>query len=488
MKLFTYFGLSLIILGLAFYLRYDALDTFPLQADEATGAYFVGQALEGTYQYNPKHFHGPTLIYFAQLSAFFSDQHTWGQLNQQTLRNVNIFAGIFLIVLVLSMYKSLGKKGSLISASLLTASPFITYYNRIFIHESVLSLFLFLGLCFLYHFLRKPDFLKAILIGLCIGLAASTKETFVISVFAWVVSVFLLSKKHFSFVKQNLLQLIVLCGTSLFVIFIFYTNLCNNIDNFLDFFKAFWSYKTTEGHNKAFYYYFKLFALPTTYGRLFWWEGTILLIAFCSFFVKSKRSNIRNFLFLSACVQLIFYTLLSYKVPWLLLVPWSHFILVAALTLTELINKNKIYTYLGSILCCLVLVFHLYQSNKIIHRYHSDHRNPFAYVPTSKSIVPWSSKISTLSKLSTFKGTTYVVGNDYWPLPWYLKHIHTVEYISRPSKHLVNAPLVLAMPSMCNELKLSLATTHQQSFQGLRNEVSMTIFIRNDIWKQAYDD
>jgi len=487
MKLLIYLCLSLSIVGLAFYLRFDALDTFPLQADEATGAYFVGQALEHTYQYNPNHFHGPTLIYFAQLSAWLSDQHTWVELSQQTLRNVNLSAGILLIVLVLAMYKSLGKKGSLISASLLTVSPFITYYNRIFIHESLLSLFLFLGLCFLYHFLKKPDFLKAILIGVCLGLAASTKETFVITLFAWLLSILLLAKKHFPFVKQNLLQLIALCCTSLLVIFLFYTNLCNEIDRFLDFFKAFWSYETTEGHDKPFYYYVNLFALPTTYGRLFWWEGAILCIAFCSFFVKSKKSEIRHFLLLSGGVQLIFYSLLSYKVPWLLLVPWSHFVLVAALTLGDLINKSKQHAYFGIVFSCILLIVHVYQSNKIIHRYHSDHRNPFAYVPTSKSIVPWSSKLLALSTLSTFKGTSYVVGNDYWPLPWYLKSVLSVEYVPMPSERLVNAPLVIAMPNMSNELKLSLAATHQYSFQGLRHEVPMTVFIRNDVWKQAYE-
>ena len=512
-----YILLSLAILSFAFFVRTSQLESFPLHADEATGAHFVGQSLEGSYQYNPNHFHGPTLIYFAKLSAFFSQQDTWTQLNQQSLRNVNVCAGMFLILLILCSYPTLGKKATLISALFLSCSPFITYYNRIFIHESVLSLFLFLALAIVYHFFKKPTYLKAVLIGICLGMAASTKETFVITLFSWTVSYLLWSRDKLSFLKNNILKILTAFFVSFFTIALFYTAFFEHPKGFFDFFKAFWSYKTTAGHDKAFDYYIKLLFLPSSYGKLFWWEGSIFLLGILSYTFQKKKSKVASFFLLTGGIHFIVYSLLSYKVPWLVLIPWTCLILFAGVSIATWMNslsvseKTTSTIVLGSegnnkntnsninlfnakdiklaIAIGLILIIslgHIQQCYRMLTRFHSDHRNPYAYVPSSKSIISWSQGLDELTNTKAFEGESYVIGNDYWPLPWYLKKIHAVHYTSEIPEKVDKAPLVIVMPAMKDKLLQHLANSHQPTFQGLRHEVSMIVFIRNDIWEELY--
>ena len=74
-----------------------------------------------------------------------------------------------------------------------------------------------------------------------------------------------------------------------------------------------------------------------------------------------------------------------------------------------------------------------------------------------------------------------VLGNGYWPLPWYLRDTIPTGYFETMPEDLETFAVVIAMPEMAEESGRRLATTHDAFFQGLRHEVPVTVFVRRDI-------
>ena len=72
--------LALIALA-AFWLRTSDLARRPMHADEANQAVKTGELLEsGTYAFDPKDHHGPTLYYAALPIAWIRGQHSLAEL------------------------------------------------------------------------------------------------------------------------------------------------------------------------------------------------------------------------------------------------------------------------------------------------------------------------------------------------------------------------------------------------------------------------
>ncbi len=74
-----------------------------------------------------------------------------------------------------------------------------------------------------------------------------------------------------------------------------------------------------------------------------------------------------------------------------------------------------------------------------------------------------------------------VLGNGYWPLPWYLRDTIPTGYFETMPEDLETFAIVIAMPEMAEKSGQRLAATHDAFFQGLRNEVPVTVFVRRDI-------
>ena len=481
--------LCLGILWLGFYIRVHNLEQFPVQADEATGAYFVAQSFEGNYAYNPHHFHGPTLIYAGNMIARFFGENSWQSLTQKSLRLVPIFSSLGILIILFAHRKALGTGSILITTSLIATSPFLVYYNRIFIHETLLALFSGTSLATLYQFHNTINHRKSVLLGIFIGFSVATKETFVITVFAWLVvgaslgigKKFVLSRDYPSLLTFSF----VFLGSAGFLS----TNLGSEWGNFFDFITTYWKYQTTEGHHKPFYYYFTQFALPSINRGLFWWEGLVFWLSLLTCFTKKKENLKGYFFFFSGTLQMIIYSLIPYKVPWLMLVPWLHFTIATGLSLSALGKKYR--WSLVIIPFIVILIWHFYQSYRIVSRYHSDTRNPFAYVPSSKTLVKWENSINRdfLHHMHLFSSEqkSYVIGSDYWPLPWYLRKLTNIFFIKSAPKNiqLNEAPMVIGVGSTCDLLTPIMKQTHGLRFQGLRNGVTLRVFIRKDLKSEA---
>ena len=125
------------VLLLAAALRLWNLDLVPFHHDEGVNGVFVKTLFRaGEYKYDPTNFHGPTLYYFALVSAYFNT-FLFGKagLNDFSLRVVPALFGVGTVFLTLGLRRHLGAWASLLAASLLAVSPGMVYISRYFIHE-----------------------------------------------------------------------------------------------------------------------------------------------------------------------------------------------------------------------------------------------------------------------------------------------------------------------------------------------------------------
>lgn len=487
----------LVVLVVAVYLRTDDLSERPMHADEATGARILAQQLEGeAYNFNPKHFHGPMLTQLTRPIARLRGEREWAQLSVQTLRSSTVLAGVLLVFTPLLWLRLIGKWGALGAATLLATSPLLVYYSRMYIHESWLLLFGMLACASVYQVTRKPTALRAVATGLSIGLMFATKETFAISLLSWSPAVLLLvilqknSAKAATSTPSWASYLRAVCIVALVALAsagLFYSNYLRNPAQFVAAFRTYFEYETTAGHDKAFGYYFKLLIWPQRQAGIAWPEGLIAILATTSLWVAlTKRKDLPFCLFLglSTLVHLLIYSCISYKTPWLMLLPWAHVCLLAGYAFKQIMHTSRVTSLALLALSIIGLGYQINQCVLINGRLANSTHNPYAYVSTSADapkIGHWLQQLDAIQPL----GTLAVVGNEYWPLPWYLRQVgDDIGYWPTPHEDMQTFPVVFAMPAQHIATRAHLQSTHTELPRSLRANVPVILYLRNDVWAQ----
>lgn len=206
---------SVSIFAIGALLRLYNLNLVPLHHDEGVnGNFLVTLVRNGTYQYNPENYHGPSLYYFAAFIPwvvrflFGENAQNVSGLTTFNIRLIPVLFGLGAIWLVLALRRQLGSIGALSAAALLVVSPGGVYLSRYFIHES-LFVFFTLGIVVAavrYYEEGHPIYL--VLLGVSAGLLFATKETWIISVavlaialitthvYRLIVEVFTASRRH----------------------------------------------------------------------------------------------------------------------------------------------------------------------------------------------------------------------------------------------------------------------------------------------------
>ncbi|MEP4077843.1 flippase activity-associated protein Agl23 [Haloferula sp.] len=469
-------------------LRLDDLATRPFHADEATGAKITSIRLEqGSYAFDPIHYHGPTLSQLGALSARTAGETKWSELTKQPLRLVPAVTGCLLVLLPLMGRKRFGDTPMLLAALALATSPILVYYSRMYIHEILLAFF---GVLALFQLAARKCWWPT---GIWIGLMFATKETFAISMIAWSgagVATYLIARDRPD-LKTALTTiwkpLLIVGGLALLVSMFFYTNYFTRWSGAVDAFRTYFIYDTVDDHDKPFTYYLTLLISPQHSGGLWWFETTIAIAAFAavigSFTSRSmsraSRSSI-HFLTFAAIFHLLIYSLISYKTPWLMLLPWAHVCLLAGFAVTMVPTDRPRITGLVAAVIALAMVPQWILSRYATGRYASDDRNPYAYVPTAgdiESIDEWLGSIASASPATPLQPIA-VIGTEYWPLPWYLRKHPQVGVWSEAPESLERLPVVFALVDLTD----TLATTHVPIPRGLRTDTPMIVWIRNDFW------
>ncbi|MDT7541015.1 MAG: hypothetical protein QOE33_919 [Acidobacteriota bacterium] len=133
-----------VVLFVAALFRVLYLELKPLHHDEGVNGFFLlGLLRQGSYQYNPGNYHGPTLYYFTLPIAYLAESRhalgTWA------LRSVTAAFGLATVWLSLSLRRYIGAIGALACAALIAVSPGMVFFSRYYIHE-MLFVFFTLGI------------------------------------------------------------------------------------------------------------------------------------------------------------------------------------------------------------------------------------------------------------------------------------------------------------------------------------------------------
>jgi uncharacterized protein (TIGR03663 family) len=485
--------LGVLLAGAA--LRFDELSSPPFHFDEATGARITAKRMDpsGSYRFDPTHYHGPLLSSLSIPINRLRGEGTWPELTKGTLRLLPAIAGTLVVLVPLLWRRRWGDASMLLAAAFLATSPLLVYYSRMFIHEILLTLF---GLITLVLLFTKPKFGIP---GLVLGLMFATKETFVISVLAWSgAGAILLIENRRAITRERVVSVwneyripvLVSILAAVVTAGFFYTDAFRRPEGAWDAVRTFFVYKTEAGHDKPFDYYLDLLVIPGK-GGIWWFETPVLvlaLVAWASTFGRSpeaakSRPAIR-FIAYSALGQFLIYSLFAYKTPWLVCLPWAHVCLLAGFSIGRFPAWRAPWKVAFSVLLALSLFSQYRQTRWATGRFASDVRCPYAYVPTSvdiESLEPWLIALGEDLPEGTMEPVA-VIGSGYWPLPWYLRHVDRIGYWPEPPDDLARQPVVLAMPETVEEVTARLGDTHIAFPRGLRAEVPVYLFLRNDIW------
>lgn len=481
------------ILATAVFLRFDGLGDRPIHADEATGARITAQRMEsGGTGFVPTHFHGPIQSRIAMEICRLHGENSWQEMSKTTLRILPAIAGSLLVLMPLLWRKRIGNASALLAAALLACSPLLVYYSRMFIHEMPLTLF---GLAALLSLTTASP---AIISGTLIGLMFATKETFAISLIAWWVAGCIVffengmptrATLHALWLRHRA-ALAIATASGLITAAFFYTNGFREPRGMIDAIRTFFVYETAAGHDKPIRYYAQLLALPFKSGGT-WWFGTpvVLLAAITCFAAFGKHRSIHarmiRFIAISTILHLLAYSLIPYKNPWLVCLPWAHVCLLAGFSIAGFSSRSKFMKACIAAICAIAIITQTMQSRAACIRLASDERNPFAYVPTRMDIEKmgsWLKELQSIAPSASIEPIA-VVGKDYWPLPWILREFENTGYWPSPPAELATMPIVITMPEHTDAVAKQLEATHQALPRGLRAGVPVMLFVKREIWQ-----
>lgn len=485
----------IIIAGL---LRFVSTADRPVHTDEAVNAFILAELLEkGNYVYDRHEYHGPSLYYLSLPAAWIRSQSSLTALDETTLRAVPAIAGMLIILLILWLAKPLGWRFVIIATSILAVAPPMVYYSRYYIHEMMLVGFNLGFILGMYRYFLSKNMAWIIVSGVFAGLMAATKETWVLIGFAQcvagAVTVFWFAykgskhpKDQWQSIFRNLQEsirnerksmnprhLAFFFLSACFVALALFSSLMKNPAGVPDAVKAYADYFHRAGldtaHIHPWYYYFKLLITNECSRFPFRADAWVLLLGIAGFvhvMLSKSRHNLSLpfFIFVAIYGMLtaIIFSTIPYKTPWNLLPFW----LPAAIMAAYFIEQLAVYFIRLRILPWLFLLTaiplsHLtYQTWKDNFSQGHEPCNPFTYAHPTKEIFLLTEEIQQLAKTVPEGRKLFieviVPDNEYWPLPWYLRHFNSVGWFGAVDMSIPAAPLVVCATELSSELAVKL--------------------------------
>lgn len=479
----------------------------PMHADEAVHAEKFGALLEkGLYCYDPAEFHGPTLNYFTLFSVWLRGERSYSAISEVTLRLVPAVFGIALMLTPLLFTGGLGFRAAFFGCILLAFSPLFIFYSRCYIQETLLIFFSAVFLGAVWRYLQSQKLSWIILAGAALGLMHATKETFVFAAAAGAAAVL-----YFIWTDADrckVLHLLAGFCTAAAISVMFYSSFGTNWPGVIDSIATYtiWFQRAGAGtiHSHPWYYYLDLltwieFAEPIT-----WNEDGIAamgLLGAAAVFFQNKGRGVRTARFLAVytLVLMAIYCAIPYKTPWNMMGFVYGLALLAGFAADRLLDAvegwwSKII--LWSVLGLYGLASPLVQSWFLNFRYASNPVNPYVYAHTSEDVFEMIRQIHAAAGVDT---PIYVIaaGDDYWPLPWYLRSFSNVGYWNHIEPSVCDAPIILAQAQ--HEQKLlhllySVPPPGQRHLYlplfdktfYLRPGVEWRGYIRKDLWDKMF--
>ncbi|HUV40620.1 MAG TPA: flippase activity-associated protein Agl23 [Sedimentisphaerales bacterium] len=507
------FVLVLAVTITAVAVRVPRLRQRPMHCDEAVNAVKFGQLLEtGSYKYEPRQYHGPTLNYFTLSAARLSSAKNFSDVTETDLRIVPAAFGILLVVLVFLLADGLGWAATIFAALLTAVSAAFVFYSRYYIHEMLLVCFTFGVIACLWRCARSGSIIWALSAGVFMGLAACTKETFVISFVSMAAAFVLVFGAGCRDVVKSIKPLHILAALAAAVIItvLFYTSFFSNPAAIADFFRSYSHYLVRAGgdqiHRHPWYYYLKILTYYGYRGSATGGETFIVLLAVTGLVSAVRKANgagvnlkLVRFIAFYTIIMTLVYSAIPYKTPWCLLGMLHGMILLAGAGAAAIIRSlpNTLSRVLIGLVLAAGLGHLVWQSYLDNYRHYAEPGNPYVYAHTTEDVFVVKQRLETIAGLAPDGHNIYIqvifAENGYWPLPWYLRNFRRVAWYDHVEPDSGYPEVIIASPGMEQPLaaklydlraeeKRSLYMPLFADYMQLRPGVEFQGFVVKDLW------
>jgi len=504
-------------------LRIPRLSQRPMHGDEAVHAEKFRLLLEeGSYQYDPNEYHGPTLNYLSLVPARLSCAHELTQVTEFTLRIVPVFFGVLLVVMVLLVAEGLGIAAAVYAAVLVAISPAMVFYSRYYIQEMLLVCFTFGVIACGYRYVASKEAAWAISAGAFAGLMHATKETCIIAFGSMLLALLLtllISRRQEDFVlagvkaikpRHLIAGLVAAAAVSALFHSSFLANPRGILDSILTYKRYFSRASGNALHIHPWYYYLKMLIFSKYGSGPIWSEAVIVLLAVAGFIVAMTRKGLSTvdgrlvrFVAFYTLIMTVVYSAIPYKTPWCMLGFLHGMTLLAGVGAAALVRLVPNVLPRLIVLCLLLeACVHLgWQTYLCSYKYYADSRNPYVYAHPTTDVFTIAQQLEQYAAVHkdghNIPIQVICPGDDYWPLPWYLRFFSNVSWCSKVPDTV--GPLIIASAAVEADLtnKLYVETPRQERkmylylfdepyYVWLRPKVKLTGFVSKDLWDRCY--
>ena len=541
-KVYLAFFIPLVVAAL---MRFWDLDLRPFHSDEGVNSFFLRNLFDRNhYHYDPANYHGPFLYYIGLIPFYLLGMSDFSFRLLPVLFGIMIIALLYPLRKKLG-WVGLLTSGLLIAVS--PADSFFardTIHETYLVFFSLATVVSF----FLYGESRKSRYIYFAAASMAFTVTIKETYIIIFTVFGisiagayifeWFLSYFSKGRPYgingeddhrrdvrrpycrslfFSFIKecwQRKYVIVISLGIFILINFLFYSSFFTYYEGVKGILTTLmiWTKTGTHdagGHAKPFIYYFTILRK---------YEFPILVLGACGILYSFKtKQKFAIFVGLWSFFMFLIYSMIPYKTPWLVI----NFTIPLAVSAGIFVNEMYV-TLMGKVtnsmskalradgnivpngvvvsgkpagrvwrlvLFYLVYVpmfgFFCYQSVIFNFYDYDDDRYELVYVQTSRDIF---NLIDTLDELSEVGGKDMVinvVGDSYWPLPWYLRDYKNAKFwgkmISNP-----NSPVILARKNQAKELEEKLKGSYKTRLFEMRPSVWFVAHIQKGLYEAAY--
>jgi uncharacterized protein (TIGR03663 family) len=500
----------------ALVLRLPRLQQRPMHGDEAVHADKFGKLLEeGFYEYKPEEYHGPTLNYLTLIPAWLTGAEKLTEVTEFTLRIVPVFFGVCLILLLLPISGGFGKGAAFYAAVLTAVSPAMVFYSRYYIQEMLLVCFTFGAIVSGYRYAQGRKIIWALATGVFLGLMHATKETCIIAFGAMFLALFLtlvMQRRKGAFISPvRPAHLVGGVVAGAVVSALFFSSFLSHPTGILDSIRTYAAYldrASNSLHVHPWSYYLKTLLFFKCGDGPCWTEAIIVFLAVIGFIAAVTKKGVSfanvqlvRFLAFYTLILTVVYSAIPYKTPWCMLGFLHGMILLAGVGAVVLVRlaPNVLPRLIVLALLFEASVFLTWQAYLSNYRYYADSRNPYVYAHPTTEVFTVVQKIEEMASVYEhgYDMPIDVIcpGDDYWPLPWYLRSFKAVGWSNHVVKGTDSAPLIIASPEVegavteklykltpVERRQMYLFLFDKPYYVWLRPEVKLLGFVRKDLW------
>jgi predicted membrane-bound mannosyltransferase len=264
----------------------------------------------------------------------------------------------------------------------------------------------------------------------------------------------------------------ILCGAA--VSLLFYSSFFTHWEGVLDSVRTYKTYFNRAGgnasHGHPWYYFLQMLTFARGEHGPLWTEAGIILFGLVGVWSAFKEKSgleqhgrdLRIFLGVYALLMFTVSSAIPYKTPWLALGALQPFILAAGCGLSTFLRwLDARRLRIPGILAVTAIIAHLaWQAYLANFVYYDDPVNPYVYSHPTSDITRVSDAVREVMRGSP-EGSSMPLqvvcpGDDYWPLPWYLRSLPNVGWWNAVAEDFVPTRVILASPEVEPALLLRL--------------------------------